>query len=160
ESELPPATRINRSRHRALAPDDPLRQCLDPDVPEPDRLAFGLPADRASGGLGLLAPGDLDAVQYGNDRAALAGHLQLIPLADGFDGRLLGERVALCPELGGPDGEDRPGVGLGELDLDAVGPDLVRAGDVDEEAAIAPKLGVGLEPFGPVVPIFERQDII
>src|SRR4051794_26377252 len=87
----------------------PLRQDLDPDLTEPDGLAFGLPADCSFRGLGLFSFGDLNSVEDAGDRPALAGDLHLVPLADGLDGGFLGNRVALGQALRVADGEDAPG---------------------------------------------------
>src|SRR4051812_41911424 len=84
---------------------------LDSHITEPDRRTLGLKADRAFGGVGPGAFGDLDAVHGAGDRAVLADDLLLVPLADRLHGLLLGGLVGLASELRAVDREQVAGVG-------------------------------------------------
>src|SRR5262249_40323053 len=118
------------------------------DVAEEDLRPLGLEEDLALAGLGVAALVDQLAVDLQLDGVALAGDDVLVPLADGLLDALLdhAEEVALAARVlaGLIDGEleavhqpELAGVVGHELGLDALGPDLVRAADVDEDAAVA-----------------------
>src|SRR5262245_8013949 len=108
---------------------------LDLDVLEQQRGAFGLPADGSLGHV-TLARTDQDPVDLAGQLAVLADDLGRVPLAN-LDGLLLRVLLHLERALGAADGEYLAVVLLLALDLDALGPDLVVALDVDEQPAVA-----------------------
>ena len=68
-----------------------------------------------------------------------------VPLADRPGCFVGGLGVPLAVELGAVDRVDLADLMIGELELDAPGPDLEIALDVQQQAAVALKVGVGLQ---------------
>src|SRR5262249_11897156 len=132
---------------------------LDLDVAEVNLRAFGLQPDWAFSQL-TLAGGDLGAVDLAGNHAILARDLGRVPLADGVARLLEGLGVELVAALGAHDGEDLAVLAVHALDLHALGPDLVLAPDVNEQAAVAGKLLLVFEIGGPLVPPVVADDVV
>src|SRR5262249_51656605 len=103
---------------------------------------------------------DLGAIEDAGECAVLADDLDGVPFADGLD-RLLPR----CPVIGeralrAADGKDLAHIAVHALDLDTLGPDLVRARDVDETATVAAELRIVRQPLRPDVFPLELEVVV
>src|SRR5438477_8074004 len=93
--------------------------------------AFRLEADEALGQI-AFARADFRAVDLSYDRAVvLTGSLGRVPFANGFGDFVLELLIVLGFELFALQKIEKGVIGVGALDLDALGPNLVRRLDVD-----------------------------
>src|SRR5262249_19800546 len=134
-------------------------QFLDLDVAEVDLGPLGLEADRPFGQV-ALARIDLAAVDLGDDVAVLEGGFGGVPFTDGLPGLLERLAIKLARGLGAADRDDLAVVAVHALHLDALGPDLRLALDVNEQAAVAEELLLVLHLVRPLVAPVVADDVV